>query len=213
MNKSQIKHYFHQALRVKTWQLVVVALLLVIISATFLRLNSLGMAEKRTAVVAADESGDKAAIKQSLLELQHFVSSHMNTSLNGGIYLSKTYERDRAAALEAASGATNPQATVYQQASVECRSRFQGGTASFRNDYVQCVIDRVSALSSSTDPMAGVVLPKVDNYHYDFSSPILSFDAAGLFVFLTGVFMLAIVVRIVTALVLSFVIKRRYQSL
>lgn len=199
--------------RVKTWQLVVIVLLLTIVSATFLRLNNLGMIEKRTAVIQADEKGDEAEIKQSLVDLQHFISSHMNTKLNGGIYLSKSYERDRAAALEAANGASNPQAAVYQQASVECRAKWQGGVTSFRNDYVQCVIDRVSALTSSSDPMANIKLPVVDNYRYDFSSPVLSFDMAGFFVILTGVVMLIIIVRVVSSLILSLVVRKRYQTL
>ena len=213
MKKLPIKHYLQRLARVRTWQLVVIVLLLTIVSATFLRLNNLGMVERRTAVIEADEKGDKAEIKQSLVELQHFMSSHMNTSLNGGVYLSKTYERDRAAILEAAGSASNPQAAVYQQASVECRAKWQGGVTSFRNDYVQCVIDRVSALASSTDPTATVKLPLVDNYRYDFSSPVLSFDAAGLLVILTGVTLGAIVVRVVSSLILSLVVRRHYQAL
>ena len=77
MNKLPIKHYWQQLSRVKTWQLVVVALLLTIISATFLRLNNLGMVERRTAVIKADESGDKASYQElarrtpALHELAH----------------------------------------------------------------------------------------------------------------------------------------------
>lgn len=171
------------------------------------------MVERRTAVIAADETGDKVKIKQSLVELQHYMSSHMNAALNGGFYLSKSYERDRAAVLEAANSASNPQAAVYQQASIECRARWQGNVTSFRNDYVQCVIDRVSALASSSDPTANVKLPLVDNYRYDFSSPVLSFDIAGLFVLLTGAVIVIIIVRVVTALILSLVVRKRYQSL
>lgn len=213
LDKQAIKHQLRKLLHVKTWQLVVIVLILSLMAATLLRLNNLGMIERRTAVIAADEKGDKAEIKDSLVELQHFISSHMNTDLNGGIYLSKSYERDRAAALEAASNTSNPQSSVYQQASIECRSRFQGGTASFRNDYVQCVIDRVSALGSSTDPAANIMLPKADNYRYDFSAPVVSFDLAGIVVVLTGVVVLIIIVRIATAIVLSAIMKRRYQSL
>ena len=213
MKKLPIKYYLQRLARVRTWQLVVIVLLLTIVSATLLRLNNLGMVERRTAVIKADEKGDKTEIKQSLVELQHFMSSHMNTKMNGGVYLSKSYERDRGAALEAAGNASNPQAAVYQQASVECRAKWQGGVDSFRNDYVQCVIDRVSALGSSGDPTANVKLPLVDNYRYDFSSPVLSFDAAGLLVILTGVTLGAIVVRVVSSLILSLVVRRHYQAL
>ena len=211
MNKIPLKHYWQQIARVRTWQLVVIALLLTIISATFLRLNNLGMVERRSAVIKADESGDKVAIKNALVDLQHFMSAHMNTQMNGGIYLSKSYERDRAIVLESANNASNPQSAVYQQASIECRAKWQGGVESFRNDYVQCVIDRVSALSSASTPV--VKLPKVDNYRYDFSSPLWSFDAAGFFVFLTGVTLVAIVVRVVSSLILSAVVRRQCRAL
>lgn len=185
---------------------------MLIVSATFLRLNNLGMVKYRSAVIAADETGDKEQIKKTLVDLQGFISKHMNTSLNGGLYLSKSYERDRAAALEAASGSTNPSSEVYKQAQIDCQARFRGGTASFRNDYVQCVIDRVSALSPSTDPAAGARLPKADTYRYDFSPPLWSFDAAGLSVLLTGVIFIAIVVRVITALVLSVVLRRHSST-
>lgn len=210
---EKIRYYIRKVLHVKTWQLFIVAFLMVIVSATFLRFNSLGMVERRSAVLKADESGDMTQIKNSLLELQRFISAHMNTGLNGGLYLSKSYERDRSAALEAAASSSNPQSVVYQQASVECRSRFQGGVASFRNDYVQCVIERVKALSPSVDSVANAKLPRVDNYRYDFSPPLLSFDLAGLSVIVTGVILIIIVVRILTAIILSIVIKRRYQEL
>lgn len=171
------------------------------------------MVERRSAVIKADESGDSQQIKQTLVNLQHYIATHMNTQMNGGLYLSKSYERDRAAALESAADASNPQAAVYQQASIECRAKWQGGVESFRNDYVQCVIDRVSTLASASDPTAGVKLPKADNYRYDFSSPVLSFDAAGFFVILTGVTLIIILVRVVTALVLSIVVRRQYREL
>jgi len=213
LKKIPIKHYLQKLSRIRTWQLIVIVLLLMIVSATFLRLNNLGMVERRTAVLAADEKGDKTEIKNTLIELQHFMSSHMNTELNGGLYLSHTYERDRDAALEAASNSSNPNSKVYQKASIECRSRFQGGVASFRNDYVQCVIEKVASLSAGEDAAANIKLPKVDNYRYDFSSPALSFDLAGLFVLLTGVLLLIIVLRVISTITLNLIVKRRYQSL
>lgn len=213
LQRNSVRHHIRQIAHVKTWQLIVIALLLALVAATFMRLNNLGMVERRTAVIKADEAGDREAIRASLVELQHFMSSHMNTDLNGGLYLSKTYERDRAVVLEAANSASNPQAAVYQQASIECRARWQGNVTSFRNDYVQCVIDRVSALSSATDPSTAVKLPKADSYRYDFSSPAVSFDAAGLFAVLTGVTLAIIVVRVVSSLILGVIVRKRYTTL
>jgi len=175
-------------------------------------MNNLGMVERRTAVLQADEKGDKEAIHSSLIELQRYISHHMNTGLNGGLYLSHSYERDRATALEAAGSASNPNSAVYQQASVECRSRFQGGVASFRNDYVQCVVEKVSALSSAQDPTAGIHLPVVSNYRYDFASPVWALDLAGFVVALGALIIAVIVARLVGILVLHLLLRRRYNS-
>lgn len=211
-SKRSIRHWLKTLQTVKTWQLVVILLLISLLGATFLRMNNLGMVERRNAVLAADEKGDKAAIRDSLIKLQRYVAAHMNTNLNGGLYLSKSYERDRAAALEAAQGASNPNSAVYQQASVECRSRFQGGVASFRNDYVQCVIEKVAALSSAADPTAGLTLPRADSYRYDFASPTWSFDLAGLTVALGVFIILVIITRLVTMAILHLLLKRHYRS-
>lgn len=198
---------------VKTWQLIVILLLVTLVAATFLRSNSLGMAQRRTAVLKADESGDKEAVRTKLVDLQRYISSHMNTSLNGGLYLSHSYEQDRATALEAANGASNPNSAVYQQASIECRARWQGGVASFRNDYVQCVIEKVSALSSAADPTAGLKLPRASNYHYDFASPLWTPDLAGVFVAIGGLIIVVILGRLAALGVLHLLLKRHYRSL
>jgi len=210
--KQSFKTFLHKLPHLKTWQLVVIVLLISLVSATFLRLNNLEMIERRTAVLSADQKGDKEEIRASLVNLQNYMSHHMNTQLNGGLYLSESYNRDRDAALEVANSTSNPNSAVYQQASIECRARWQGGVASFRNDYVQCVIDKVSALSASTDPTASLRLPSVSSYRYDFASPLISFDLAGISVLITVILLLIILGRIISNIVLSLVLRRHYQS-
>ena len=137
----------------------------------------------------------------------------MNTSLEGGFFLSKTYERDRDAALAAANQSTNPNSSVYQQASIDCRSRFQGGRESFRNDYVQCVIERVSTLSPQTDIEQTLNLPKADAYKVNFSSPFWTPDLAGLAVAFCVLVTLVILGRALLTLVLKMLLKRHYRSI
>jgi hypothetical protein len=188
---------------VRTWQLLVVLFFSVFLAATLLRLNNLGMIERREAVIAT---------KAALVELQHYVGAHMNTNLGGGVYLEQAYQADRAKALEAATDTTNPNSQVYQQASVECQSRFVGGVASFRNDYVRCVIDKVASLQQGKDIADSAQLPRLDNYRYNFLSPLISFDAAGLTVLFCGAITGVIVVRLLTKLLLALVIRRRYRE-
>lgn len=212
-DKATYRRILRGVRRLRTWQLVVLLLLGLLVSATFLRLNNLGMVERRSAVIVADEKGDRDALRASIIELQSYVTHHMNTNLESGFFLSKTYERDRDAALAAANQSTNPNSSVYQQASIECRSRFQGGRESFRNDYVQCVIERVSALSPQADAEQSLNLPKADAYKVNFSSPVWSLDLAGLSVafcvLVTGV----IFGRLLLILILRMLLRQHYRSI
>lgn len=210
--RQQIRTWLKRVRALKTWQLLVLLLIMVIVSATLLRLNNLGMIHRRTAVINADAKGDSEALRKSIVELQNYVSSHMNTSLVGGLYLSKTYERDRDAALAAAENATNPSSSVYQQASIECRARWKGGVASFRQDYVQCVVEKVGSLAPQSDPTAGLKLPKADAYRINFVSPLWTPDIAGLSVLVCVLLILAIVTRLITLVILRLLLRQHYRS-
>lgn len=197
--------------RLKTWQLLILLLLGVLLSASLLRLNNLEMVERRSAVIAADEKGDREELRKAVVELQRYVTGHMNTNLGSGFYLTKTYERDRDAALAAAGNATNPNSSVYQQASVECRSRFQGGRESFRTDYVQCVIDRVASLSPQSE--ANLNLPKPEAYKINYVTPVWSPDLAGLAVALCVLIVLVILGRLALLGVLRMLLRKHYRSI
>lgn len=211
-NKPRIRHVIHVIRTVKTWQLVVVLLLCILGSASLLRLNSLGMSERRTAVLAADEAGDDVKLRASIVDLQRYVSRHMNTNLGNGFYLTKSYERDRDAALASANSSSNPNSSIYQQAAVECRARFRGGAASFRNDYVQCVIERVSALSPQADTALDINLPRADAYKISFASPLWTPDLAGIAVAICGGIILVLLLRGLSLLLLRALLRRHYRS-
>jgi hypothetical protein len=156
VHKRALHHWLRNIQRLKVWQLLVLLIIASFISATLLRLNNIGMVERRQAVYAADEKGDSVEIRNALAELQRYVGSHMNTGLDKGVYLQKSYDRAREAALATAGTAANPNSAIYQQASIECRSRFVGGVQSFRNDYVQCVIEKVASLTQGGDPLGSL---------------------------------------------------------
>ena len=213
LDKAKYRRALRRVQLLKTWQLIVLLLLGILLSATFLRLNNLEMVERRSAVIVADEKGDKTAIHTTVVDLQRYVSRHMNTNLGNGFYLAKTYERDRDAALASANQSTNPNSSVYQQASIECRDRFQGGRDSFRNDYVQCVVDRVSALSPQTNAETALNLPRADVYKINFSSPLWTADLAGLSVAFCLLITLVIVGRLVLIGVLRLMLQKHYRSI
>lgn len=209
IDRRKIHHWLRVAQQLQTWQLIVILVLMVFVSATLLRLNNLGMIERRSAVMTADKSGDPQQIETALSELQQYVTNHMNTDLGRGVYLVESYNRDSAKVLQQANDAANPNSAVYQQASVTCRDRFQGGVESFRNDYVQCVLAEVNALSSGADPAGGIGLPKAELYRYDFVSPTWSFDLAGISVLLTTLLLVMIVLKIAFSLIAQSILKRR----
>lgn len=197
--------------KAKTWQLLIVLILLAFVAATFLRLNNIGMIEHRKAVLSADKQTDNQKTKNKLTELQNYVSSHMNASLGGGVVLENTYRRDYDAAIEAAANTHNDSSDVYQKAPIECSARFQGGVASFRNDYVTCVNNIISGLSPDQQKKAN--LPSRANYRYNFVSPLISLDFAGIFVILTIILTIFILLRWIMLYTLRFIIKRRAKVL
>jgi len=195
----------------RTWQLLLLLVPLLFVSATLLRMNNLGMVERRDAVLNADKAGDTDIIQRSLADLQRYVSGHMNTDMGNGLYLQYSYDRAYDAALSAASEGTNPNSAVYQQASVDCRSRFVGGVESFRNDYVQCVLQRVETLSPDADATGRANLPEADNYRFDYISPVWSLDFAGLFVALSALVVLLIVIKIISYGIFRVLVRRYYK--
>lgn len=196
---------------VKTWQLVVLLLLSVVVSATFLRLNSLAMSELRKAVVAADQKGDTAATTAAIDALGKYVTSHMNTSLGDGFYLTASYERAREAAVQAAADTTNPDSALYQKASVECQSA--SARAAYGGYYVPCVLAKVKELGNSSALTSELQLPRSELYKVNFVSPLWSPDAAGISVTISLLILLIIIGRITGVIVLKFLIKRRFKTI
>jgi hypothetical protein len=195
------------ARHLKLWQLIILFVLMGFVSATFLRLNNIGMLERRQAVTDADSSGDEAKLKTAIGDLQQYVTQHMNTDLGKGVPLQASYNRavDK---VFAQTGNLDAKSQVYQQAAKEeCQQLWKGGVASFRNDYVQCVVQKVSAIAPSAN--LGDKLPRADLYYVDYVSPRWSPDFAGFTVLITGVIGLIILVRIALSLTASVILRRR----
>lgn len=208
-----LRRWLHIIKKAKTWQLILVLLLLLLITATFLRMNNLRMDTLRGDVIAADKAGDKTEIQLRLRILQRYVLGHMNTSLDTvttkGLELVASYNRDYRAAVEAAAESRNPNSDVYQKASIECRARWQGNVQSFRNDYVACVEAAVSGLDSQQQQKP--VLPRAANYRYNFVSPLISFDLAGIFTLLSIFLAFIIMFRLLLLFTLKTLLRHRHQ--
>ena len=207
-DKRQVRKSIKDLQRVKTWQLLVLLLLVGFVAATFLRLNNIGMVERRSAVVSADKAGNEEVTAQRLYDLQQYVSSHMNTDLGKGVYLESTYQRDSQKALDAASGDQNPNGNIYKKAQEVCAPRFSGYSAA----YLQCTTGELAKYPAAGDLVNAVKLPSANTYLHSFSSPFWSPDFAGWSLVFCAVLILLIIIRLLSLGILKIMLHRHYRN-
>ena len=206
-DKRQVRRSIRQLQRVKTWQLVVLLIIVGFIAATFLRLNNIGMIERRNAVMAADKEGDPLMIQNRLYDLQRYVSSHMNADM-GSIYLENQYKRDSQRLIDEAGSDNNPNGNIYKKAQDTCAPRFSG----YSQAYLQCTVNYLAQYSPAGNPASTVTLPKADTYRHSFASPLWSADFAGWSVLGCLLILLMIVGRLIGLGVLRLMLKSRYRG-
>ena len=200
--------------QVKTWQLIILLLMSAFISATLLRLNNVGMIERRRAVESADKEGDTAALERRLYDLQRYVSEHMNTDPDR-VALVYAYERDNQKRKEdyAASIANKPQGDVYQQAEAVCgpQARAQGWRWPDAR-YTACLDAELSKYPGAAEMVEEFKPTPIEPYYQKFISPLWSPDFAGWSVVVTGVIALIILLRLLALVVLNILVKRKYRQ-
>lgn len=204
-DKKQVKRSIRQLQRFKTWQLVLLLVVALLVSATLLRLNNIGMIERRTAVLAADKVGDTEVTQERLYALQRYSSSRMNAD-TGVIYLEEQYKRDTQAAIESASDGTEDNLNV--RADRTCKARHGG----YSQAYILCVRAELDKYPAGTNSGEEVKFPSSGLYRHEFTSPVWSPDFAGLSVVLCGFIMLVIVLRLLSLALLRALLHRHYQS-
>lgn len=207
-DKKRVRRSIKDLQRIKTWQLLVLLILVGFLSATFLRLNNIGMVERRAAVIAADEVGSSEVTTQRLYDLQQYVTTHMNTDMGKGVYLESSYKRDSQAALDKAASDSNPNGNIYKKAQEVCAPRFSGYSAA----YLQCTTSELAKYPASDNLLGAVKLPSASSYLHDFVSPVWSPDFAGWSLVVCAVLVLMIVGRLVSLVVLKLLLRRHYRS-
>jgi hypothetical protein len=188
---------------IKTWQLLVILLLFVMLAAIFLRLNNLGMIERRDALIEADKTGDVYQVQEAARNLQNYVAHHMNTS-PGRVALQTLYDQDFQKIVEA-----NKQPDVengdYQAAMVRCRQSYpRGGT-----NWAKCVADAVgvSEVDITTEP-----LPSPDAYYVNYVPARWSLDPAGISLLICFALVAAVVFRLIFMSILKIILKFKYRA-
>ena len=195
--------------RIKTWQLVILLVLSSFVAAIFLRLNNIGMVERRAAVVSADDAGDKNATVNRLYDLQRYVSAHMNTDLGKGVYLESSYKRDYQAAIDAAANDSNPNGNIYKKAQEVCAPQF----TRYSYAYLQCTTGELAKYPAASNPASAVQKPALSTYLHSFVSPLWSPDFAGWSVLVSLILAVMILVRLVAMGVLRAILHRHYKSI
>jgi len=207
-DKRGVRRSIHQLQRVKTWQLVLLLILAGFLAATFLRLNNIGMIERRSAVLAADEAGNSDATIDRLYDLQRYVSSHMNTDMGKGVYLESSYKRDVQAVYDAASSQANDNGNIYKKAQEICAPQFSRWSSA----YVLCTSSELAKFPAGADLVSAVKLPKADAYLHVYSSPLWSPDFAGWTLLICALIGVMIITRISSLALLRSILHRHYKS-
>ena len=207
-DKGRVQRSIKQLQRVKTWQLVILLILASFLAATFLRLNNIGMIERRSAVLSADDAGDSDATINRLYDLQRYVSAHMNTDMGRGVYLEASYKRDVQAAYDKASADTNANGNIYKKAQDICAPKF----TRYSTAYVQCTTSELAKYPAATELVNNVALPRADNYLHVFISPLWSPDFAGWSLLVCAALLLMIIARFVSLLILRIILHYHYKS-
>ncbi|HZJ34822.1 MAG TPA: hypothetical protein VFD55_02285 [Candidatus Angelobacter sp.] len=194
--------------RVKTWQLVVLLIFMSFVSATFLRLNNIGMVERREAVINADSIGDDEITQVRLYDLQRYVSAHMNTNMGKGVYLESAYNRDYNTLLEKVSNDSNSNGNIYKKAQEICAPQF----SVYSSSYLQCTLNELAKYPASSNLIDSVSLSP-NTYLHAFYSPLWSSDFAGWSLLVCAVILIMIIARLISVGILKLLLNQHYKSI
>jgi hypothetical protein len=201
VDKKQVRQNLGRLQRIKTWQLVVLLILVCFVSATFLRLNNIGMVERREAVSRADKAGDNKITQTRLYDLQRYVSAHMNTDMSKGVYLEEAYKRDQQLLFSKAT--IGPNGNIYKKAQDVCAPQY----SSWSTAYVQCTISELDKYPSGENLNKIVILPN-SSYLHVYASPLWSPDFAGWSVVVCVVILIMIFSRFIGVIILKVLLRK-----
>ena len=210
--EHRVDRLVRQFKRIKTWQLVVLFILTSFITATFLRLNNVGMVERREAVLAADREARDGDVRDRLLDLQHYVAAHMNTD-TGQFDRTEQYNRDYEAALEAVMDDANPNGNIYAKAEALCRQRYPDYRAGSYAAYQQCFLSEIDKYPPAPNPSDNFTPPIKEDYRASYVGPRWSPDFAGFSLLISIVLGLIIIGRWLQIILLYVLLKLRRKGI
>ncbi|MBR3594727.1 hypothetical protein IKL45_00610 [Candidatus Saccharibacteria bacterium] len=218
MGGKQIKHLtirLKKLRAVKTWQLFLIFILLLFVSATLLRLDHIKMTNLRSAVLAADKEGNEIVLADALNQLKDFTVSHTVVNIvddngdkklefgTGVFYLEQSYLTAASEILQKASEAEidddNPNGNVYALASAVCRPLAIANGWSWNSpEHIACwqaELAKYPATSAESDTIR-VSLPSTELYRREYVSPIWTPSLSGFVILATLILGVVIFIRL-----------------
>lgn len=218
MGGKQIKHLtirLKKLRAVKTWQLFLIFILLLFVSATLLRLDHIKMTNLRSAVLAADKEGNEIVLADALNQLKDFTVSHTVVNIvddngdkklefgTGVFYLEQSYLTAASEILQKASEAEidddNPNGNVYALASAVCRPLAIANGWSWNSpEHIACwqaELAKYPATSAEGDTIR-VSLPSTELYRREYVSPIWTPSLSGFVILATLILGVVIFIRL-----------------
>lgn len=223
--KQTLKNSLKQLKRIKTWQLLLVLIPLLFITATLLRFDHIKMTELRGEVLAADEEDNDEKIAEALKTLKDFTFSHIIINVverngksyitfgTGPFYLEHQYLRKTSQILQEAEQNVgtdaNPNGNVYAAAMSVCQPQAQRYGWAWNNpDYMNCYLTEINKypVSERIEDTVVVSLPDTSLYRYDFASPVWAPTLTGFAILASLILTAIVIIRIFAWLVIHIAI-------
>lgn len=213
---NHIKQFLARFKAVHTWQLFLILIPLLFLTATLLRFDHIKMTNLRAAVLQADTEGNDELIAERLNALQEFVFSHIvvNASETNGVtkvifgtgpfYLEQQYLRAANAAIEAAESQitddSNPHGNIYGAVGAICKPLAIANGWSWNSPgYLDCWTSELAKYPAGDELNTNLTanVPSTELYRYNYASPIWAPTFAGFAILACLILALIVIVRFV----------------
>lgn len=207
---------------VRSWQLILILIPLLFVTATLLRLDHLRMVELRDTVLEADAAEDDATLAESLTALRQFVFTHVVVNVvesngiqsitfgTGPFYLEHQYLRAANAILEEIESRpvddSNPNGNIYAAVSAICRPlAIANGWAWNNPNYLECWTSELNKYPAGEELTTSFTaeLPSTEEFRYNYASPVWAPTWAGFAMLACLIIILIVVIRFLVWCVLG----------
>ncbi|MBQ3353063.1 hypothetical protein IJG89_01805 [Candidatus Saccharibacteria bacterium] len=207
--------------KIKTWQLLLFLIPLLVVDATLLRIDHIKMTELRDAVLVADEAENDEEVTRALNELRDYVFSNIVINVvddngvqkvtfgTGPFYLEHQYIRAANAALAEAetklADDSNPNGNVYAMASAVCQPQAIANGWTWNDArFINCMITEINKYPSADELQDKIIasLPSTELYRKEYASPVWAPTLTGFLLALTLMIIVVIFIRMIIWVVL-----------